>query len=67
MPFRGEAYFTYYNKKVFEKAGVPTPETYVEKGEWTWDKFIEVAKELSTGDGDVITSYSIHYTKLYDE
>ena len=53
MPFRGEAYFTYYNKKVFEKAGLPTPETYVEKGEWTWDKFIEVAKQLATGDGEV--------------
>ena len=53
MPFRGEAYFTYYNKKVFEKAGVPTPDTYVEAGEWTWDKFIEVAKELATGDGEV--------------
>jgi multiple sugar transport system substrate-binding protein len=53
MPFRGEAYFTYYNKKVFEKAGIPTPETYVENGEWTWDKFVEVAKQLATGDGAV--------------
>lgn len=53
MPFRGEAYFTYYNKKVFENAGVPTPETYVEKGEWTWDKFAEVAKEIASGDGEV--------------
>ena len=35
LPFRGEAYFTYYNKKVFEQAGAPTPDTYVEKGEWT--------------------------------
>jgi multiple sugar transport system substrate-binding protein len=53
LPFRGEAYFTYYNKKVFEQAGVPTPDTYVEKGEWTWDKFVEVAKKLATGDGKV--------------
>ena len=53
MPFRGEAWFTYYNKKIFEKAGIPTPETYVEKGEWTWDKFAEVAKQLATGDGKV--------------
>lgn len=53
LPFRGEAYFTYYNKKIFEKAGVPTPDTFVEKGEWTWAKFAEVAKKLSTGDGKV--------------
>lgn len=53
MPFRGEAYFTYFNKKIFEKAGVPTPDTYVEKGEWTWDKFAEVSKELASGDGEI--------------
>jgi multiple sugar transport system substrate-binding protein len=53
LPFRGEAYFTYYNKKVFAQAGIPTPDTYVEKGEWTWEKFVEVAKKLATGDGKV--------------
>ena len=39
------------NKKLFEKAGMPTPTDYVKKGEWTWAKFIEVAKKLSSGDG----------------
>ncbi|PIE31320.1 hypothetical protein CSA56_18625 [candidate division KSB3 bacterium] len=53
IPFRGEAFFTYYNKKVFERAGIPTPETYVEKGEWTWEKFAEVSNQLATGDGEV--------------
>ena len=53
LPFRGEAYFTYYNKKVFEQAGVPTPDTYIEKGEWTWEKFAEVAKQIASGDGKV--------------
>lgn len=53
IPFRGAAYYTYYNKKVFEKAGVPTPDTYVEKGEWTWEKFVEVAKQIATGDGKI--------------
>jgi multiple sugar transport system substrate-binding protein len=47
IPFRGASYFTYFNRKIFEKAGVPTPDTYVESGEWTWPKFIEVAKEVT--------------------
>jgi multiple sugar transport system substrate-binding protein len=47
IPFRGTSYFTYYNKKLFEQAGMATPETYVEKGEWTWKKFIEVSKQVS--------------------
>jgi len=53
IPFRGEAWFTYYNEKVFENAGLPTPDTYVENGEWTWEKFQEVAKAIATGDGEV--------------
>lgn len=51
IPFRGAGYYTYYNKKLFAAAGVPTPTEYVAKGQWTWDKFQEVAKKLSSGDG----------------
>jgi multiple sugar transport system substrate-binding protein len=47
IPFRGASYYTYYNKKVFEQAGIPTPDTYVENNEWTWPKFIEVAKSIT--------------------
>jgi multiple sugar transport system substrate-binding protein len=56
FPWRGAAYYTYYNKKLFEKAGVPTPDTYVKNGTWTWAKFAEVAKKLSSGNGAVFGS-----------
>jgi multiple sugar transport system substrate-binding protein len=46
IPFRGASYFTYYNKKIFKKANIPTPDKYVEKGQWTWPKFIELSKEI---------------------
>lgn len=51
IPYRGAGYYTYYNKKIFAKAGIPTPAEYVKKGEWTWEKYLEVAKKLSSGDG----------------
>lgn len=51
IPFRGGQYYTYYNRKLFERAGIPTPDVYVQRGEWTWDKFAEVAKRLASGDG----------------
>ncbi len=51
IPFRGAGYFTYYNKKIFEKAGIPTPTELVKKGNWNWNKFMEVSQKLSTGDG----------------
>jgi multiple sugar transport system substrate-binding protein len=46
IPFRGASYFTYYNKKIFERAGIPTPERYVDSGQWTWKKFIDVARQV---------------------
>ncbi len=58
FPWRGAAYYTYYNKKLFEKAGIPTPDTYVKNGTWTWDKFSEVSKQLASGDGTVYGSSS---------
>ncbi len=51
LPFRGAGYYTYYNKKLFAAAGLPTPTELVKKGQWTWDKYAETAKELSSGDG----------------
>ncbi len=51
IPFRGAGYYTYYNKKLFADAGQPTPAEYVAKGQWTWDKFAEVARKMSSGDG----------------
>lgn len=56
FPWRGAAYYTYYNKNLFKAAGVPTPDTYVANGTWTWDKFAEVSKKLSSGDSSVYGS-----------
>lgn len=47
VPWRGTSAFTYYNKKVFERSGVPTPDTYVKEGTWTWEKFAEVSEKLA--------------------
>jgi len=52
IPFRGASYYTYYNKKIFEKTGIPTPEVYVKNNEWTWPKFIEVAEKIKAAAPD---------------
>jgi multiple sugar transport system substrate-binding protein len=36
----------WYNKKMFDAAGVPYPPATLDKA-WTWDQFIEVAKKLT--------------------
>ncbi|WP_223067887.1 ABC transporter substrate-binding protein [Paenibacillus caui] len=37
----------FYNKTMFEDNGVKTPAEYYAEGNWTWDAFREVAKELT--------------------
>lgn len=47
---------TYFNRKMFENAGLETPYELYKKNEWTWDKFLELSKELTqdtNGDGTV--------------
>lgn len=41
-----EVLLLYYNKDMFDKAGLPYPTTDVNKA-WTWDEFVETAKKLT--------------------
>lgn len=55
VPFSTSPFFTYYNRAIFEAAGVPTPDELAERGEWTWEKFAEVAK--ATADATPAGTY----------
>ena len=44
----------FYRKSAFQNLGIEDPRDIFERGEWTWDKFLEVGRELtydSDGDG----------------
>ncbi|GAA3400537.1 ABC transporter substrate-binding protein [Paenibacillus hodogayensis] len=44
----------FYNRAMFRTNGLPDPHEWVKKKEWTWDKFREVARQLTkdtNGDG----------------
>lgn len=41
----------YYNRDLFKKLGLPDPQELYNNGQWTWDKFLEIAK-LATRDAD---------------
>ena len=49
IPISVDSYAMYYNKKIFDEAGVPYPE-----GDWDFEKLVEISKKLSVdknGDG----------------
>ena len=43
VPYRQDSWVLYYNKDLFDKAGVKYPD-----GTWTWDDYVATAKELTT-------------------
>ncbi len=47
VPFSTSPFVIYYNKSLFDAAGVPTPSELAESGDWTWAKLGEVAKSVA--------------------
>jgi multiple sugar transport system substrate-binding protein len=44
VPYRQDSWVLYYNKDLFDKAGVKIPD-----GSWTWDDYAKAAKSLTAG------------------
>jgi multiple sugar transport system substrate-binding protein len=45
-PFRSTVEGIWYNKDMFDAAGIPYPD-----GTWTWDEYKEIARKLTHGEG----------------
>lgn len=53
LPAERDIWLTYYNKKVFDDAGLPYPTA---EG-WTWEKYVETAQQLRDAEKDVWGSF----------
>lgn len=51
VPIEAEDVVIFYNKKLFDKAGVPYPPKQWDDPSWTWDKLVETATKLTQGSG----------------
>jgi ABC-type sugar transport system, periplasmic component len=56
LPYRTSKWVLYYNKDLFDKAGIDYPD-----GSWTWDKYAEAAKQLTSGSGQSKIYGSLSY------
>jgi len=50
VPKDWSSYVMYYNKAMFDEAGLPTPNEMYENGNWTYDTFESTAKKLTTAE-----------------
>ncbi len=57
LPAFNDIWLTFYNKKIFDEAGVPYPSA----DDWTWEKYIETAKKLTDKSKSVYGSFMLDY------
>ena len=46
LPYKTSSWVVYYNKDLFDQAGVSYPE-----GDWTWEDYYDIAGQLTSGEG----------------
>lgn len=51
IPFSTSPFFILYNKDLFTKAGLKTPEQYASEGAWNWDTFKMASKTIKEKTG----------------
>jgi multiple sugar transport system substrate-binding protein len=51
LPFSTPPSVMFYNKDLFDKAGLPSPNELAKQGKWTWEEFVKAAKAISSGTG----------------
>ncbi|WP_248929255.1 ABC transporter substrate-binding protein [Paenibacillus hamazuiensis] len=49
LPFSTPPSVVFYNKDLFDKAGLTSPNELAKQGKWTWDEFVKSAKAISSG------------------
>lgn len=65
----------YYNKDIFDKAGIPYPSTSVSEA-WEWDEFVDIAKKLTVDgngrtpadaafDASQVKQYGVAFNSMY--
>lgn len=57
LPFRNDYYLLYYNKTIFDRAGIEYP-----SNDMTWEEYRELAKKLTSGEGNDKTYGSYLHT-----
>lgn len=59
IPSYGNVFPIYYNKTLFDEAGVPTLEVLDRQGDWTWEGLIDIGRRLTRRGPNRITHYAL--------
>lgn len=51
LPTGGSAYYLFWSPRLFQQAGLATPNDLMAKGAWTWQAFLDAAQKLTQSTG----------------
>jgi multiple sugar transport system substrate-binding protein len=63
LPWIANPLMVYYNKKLFDEAGIPYPDP---RSQWTWEEFIGIAKKLTAVKKDSLGNDYQQYGCIVD-
>lgn len=67
LPLDSQDVVIFYNKAVFDKAGVPYPPSKWDDPSWTWDHLVEIATKLTQGSGaSKVWGFNVSTWWVYD-
>ena len=52
VPYNLSVQNLYFNKDLFAKQGLKTPDLHEKDGTWTWETYLDLARKLTTGQGE---------------
>jgi multiple sugar transport system substrate-binding protein len=52
LPYYSGPGLFFFNKSLFDQYGVKTPDKYEREGKWTWETFLDVARQLTRRNAD---------------
>jgi multiple sugar transport system substrate-binding protein len=52
MPNNMSVQSIYFNKALFERNGLKTPDQLEKEGKWTWETYLDAARRITSGQGD---------------
>lgn len=57
LPTGGSAYYLFWSPRLFQEAGLASPNDLMAKGQWSWQAFLDAARKLTQGDGGPNAQY----------
>ena len=54
LPYIGSTRIMFYNSDLLAAKGLETPDKLWERGEWTWDNFLDYARKLTDRSGNAV-------------